>query len=630
MCGITGIYSFNDEAEKYSEQLKESVYSLRFRGPDANNIFIDKKIGLAHARLAVVDTSSAATQPFIDNSGNYVLIFNGEFYNHNDYKKELLNDGVELKSESDTEILLYLLIKYGEKAIEKINGCFAFAFYDIKKNKCLLARDRIGIKPLMYYLDENKIIFASEMKAIMAFNIPKELNYEAVKTYFQLNYIPTNQSILKNIYKIEPGTYLTITKSGIEKYRFYKIPRYSEQAQNKDNYKSIGEKLFELLNNSVKRRLIADVPVGCFLSGGIDSSIITALAALNTKNLNTYSIGFSDNNYFDETNYAELVAKKYNTNHTVFKVTNKDLLNNIESVLDYIDEPFADSSALAVNILSKYASRKTTVALSGDGADELFAGYNKHLAHFKIINSGIKEKLVAKFNPIWSVLPKSRNSKISNFFRQLHRFAAGYNLSPKERYWLWASIGDENYTNGLLKIDLNNEKWQSLKAQCFDNDIDLTKINDILYTDMHLVLQGDMLTKVDLMSMSNCLEVRVPFLDHTVVDYAFFLSAEYKINSSTRKKILRDTFKEYLPIELLQQPKHGFEVPLLDWFQNELRYLIDGELLSKKFIEEQNILNYKFVENLKTKLASNNPQDSASKMWALIVFQWWWKKYFIA
>ncbi|MDR2011085.1 MAG: asparagine synthase (glutamine-hydrolyzing) [Bacteroidales bacterium] len=628
MCGITGVYSFSGRAEEYKNKLELSVKSIYSRGPDDNGIYIDRNVGLGHTRLAIIDTSHAGAQPFIDTTGNYALIFNGEFYNHKEFRKELLNDGVVFKSESDTEVLLYLLIKYEGKAVEKINGCFSFAFYDRHKNQCILARDRMGINPLIYYLDKDKIIFASEMKAILAFDIFKELDHETVKTYFQLNYIPTNQCILKNIYKLEPGNFITVKGSGIEKVTYYKIPRYTQQTASNDNYKTACNKLFELLDNSVKKRLIADVPVGCFLSGGIDSSVITALAAGHTKNLNTFSIGFSDNDYFDETRYAELVAKKYNTNHTVFKVSNEDLLNNLTFVLDYIDEPFADSSALAVNILSKLTRRKATVALSGDGADEMFAGYNKHSAHLKIINAGIKEKLVAGMDFIWKSLPKSRNSKTSNLFRQLHRFASGYNLSPEDRYWFWASIGSEEYTNKLLNINIDEKRFEHLKSGCFDKDIDLTQINDILYTDMHLVLQGDMLTKVDFMSMSNCLEVRVPFLDHTVVDYAFSLPANYKIDVNTRKKILRDTFREYIPQDIFEQPKHGFEVPLLKWFRNELQYMINEELLSKEFIKEQNIFDTRTVDALKIKLKSQDPEDSASKLWALIVFQYWWKKYF--
>jgi asparagine synthase (glutamine-hydrolysing) len=628
MCGITGVYCFNKKAESYKDQIEKSIRSLKTRGPDANDIFIDKNIGLGHTRLSIIDITEAGTQPFTDNSGRYTLIFNGEFYNYNDYKNELLNDGIIFRSTSDTEILLYLLIKYGTKALESVNGCFAFAFYDSEENTCLIARDRMGINPLHYYQDNEKIIFASEMKGVLSYDIPKKLNYSTLKTYLQLNYIPTNQSILENVHKLEPGTFMLIDKNGIKQNKYYEIPKPCE-ANESFTYSEAKTKLHELMNNAVQRRMIADVPLGCFLSGGIDSSIITALASNHTKNLNTFSIGFSDNPFFDETNFAEIIAKKYNTNHTVFKVSNDELLHNLDTILDYFDEPFADSSSLAVYILSQLTRKKATVALSGDGADELFSGYNKHSAHFNASYAGAKEKLVSALNPLWKIAPKSRNSKNSNFLRQLNRFSTGFNLSADERYWFWASIGTEKYADKLLKTKSNTTEYYSKKKLYLKDDLDFSDLNTILYTDLHLVLQGDMLTKTDLMSMANSLEVRTPFLDHTVIDFVAKLPASYKIDKFTKKKILKETFKDLLPVELLQRHKHGFEVPILEWFRNELWSKIDNDLLKDSFILEQDIFNLEEIRNLKEQLQSNNPEDSAAKIWALLVFQNWWKKYFI-
>lgn len=621
MCGIAGIYSFSDI--ELEPRIKMAVASLESRGPDSNGFFVKDNVALGHTRLSIIDTSDAGSQPFFDASGNYVLVFNGEFYNHNDFRDELIADGVKFCSKSDTEVLLYLLIKYGSDAIEKVNGCFAFAFYDISKKECLVVRDRMGINPVVLYSDNDKLMFASEMKALISMGIPREIDNESLKTYFQLNYIPTNQGIFRNTRKLAPGTFLRITPSGIEEHPYYKIPNRRTSPID-DNYEAAKKKLRELLSASVQRRLIADVPLGCFLSGGIDSSIITGLASQFTSKLNTFSVGFSDNKYFDETDCAEIIAKRFATNHTAFKISSKDLLDNILHTLDYLDEPFADSSALAVDILSKLTRTKVTVALSGDGADELFSGYNKHSAHLRVMNASVKEKMVAAFAPIWRVMPKSRNSKIANTFRQLDRFASGYNLSNSERYWRWASIGDDAYTGRLLKGKVDDAAFDERKSQCLGANF--ADMNDVLFADMHLVLQGDMLTKVDLMSMANSLEVRVPFLDHTVVDYVSCLPASYKIDSQSRKKILRETFADFFPPELLNRRKHGFEVPLLKWFNNELYDLIENDLLSKKFVEEQNLFNYTAVADLKNRLRSSNVGDAAAKVWALIVFQWWWKR----
>lgn len=627
MCGITGIICFDSEAIKYKKQVENSVVTLKSRGPDANGVYFKNNVGFGHTRLSIIDTTDAGAQPFIDPTSRYSLVFNGEFYNHLDYKKELSEDGIILKSESDTEVLLYLLIKYGEKAIEKINGCFSFAFFDSADNTILIARDRLGINPLHFYQDKDKLVFASEMKGLFEYNIPKILDYETLSTYFQLNYVPTNQSMIKDVRKLTPGTFLKISGRDIEEFKYYEIPKLDSNIQ-LDNYNTAKENIFKLLNESVKRRMIADVPLGCFLSGGVDSSVITALASENTKNLNTFSIGFTDNEFFDETSHAEVIAKKYKTNHTSFKVSNDDLLNNLDFTLQYLDEPFADSSAMAVNILSQLTKKKVTVALSGDGADEMFSGYNKHSAHFNASFAGAKEKLAAAMNPLWKNLPKSRNSRAANFARQLNRFSTGYKLSPAERYWFWASIGSDTYTKNLIKQKTNKQIIEKRKEYFLDPQSNFNDLNTILYTDLHLVLQGDMLTKVDLMSMANSLEVRTPFLDHTLINYVAQLPVNYKIDKQSKKKILKETFKEYIPEELLTRAKHGFEVPILDWFKKELWSLIDDDLLSERFIGEQNIFNYSVIKSLKEKIHSANPEDSAAKVYALIVFQYWWKKYF--
>lgn len=628
MCGITGIYSFKSPASQFKNQIEIAVEALKSRGPDNNGIYIDKNTGFGHTRLAIIDTSDAGVQPFNSPDNRYSLIFNGEFYNYNDFRKELSNDGVKFRSASDTEILLYLLIKHGENAIEKINGCFAFAFYDSLKNTVIIARDRMGINPLFYYLDEEKLIFGSEMKALFAYGIKKELNSAAIYTYFQLNYLPTNLSMLNNVHKLEPGHYIKIGLNGTETKSYYKIPQFNKSLAS-DDYSKASKKLRDLLDEAVERRLMADVPLGCFLSGGIDSTIITALAAGHTKHLNTFSIGFKDEEFFDETSFAEIVAKKYKTNHTSFKISNDDLLSHLNEMLDYLDEPFGDSSALAVNILSKLTRTKVTVALSGDGADEMFAGYNKHAAHFNASYARAKEKIAAAMNPLWKIVPKSRNSKMSNFARQLDRFATGFKLGPEDRYWFWAAIGTETYVQSLLKIEMDYPQYSSKKNKYLNSNSGLEEINNVLFTDMQLVLQGDMLTKVDLMSMLNSLEVRTPFLDHTVVDYVFSLPSHYKITSSVRKRILKDCCSDLIPTELMNRSKQGFEVPLLKWFRNELWEMIDKDLLSESFIKEQGVFNYEEIFKLKRKIFSTGPQDSAAKVWALIVFQHWWKKYFI-
>jgi asparagine synthase (glutamine-hydrolysing) len=638
MCGISGVIAFTDKGLSSLDRIEAATACLQNRGPDKQGIFRDPQIALGHTRLSIIDTSDAASQPMQDPSGRFTIVFNGEFFNFKEHRDHVISQGVTLQSESDTEVLLQLYILEGEKCLERVNGFFAFAIYDKVKQSVFIARDRIGIKPLLYYSDIDRFLFASEMKAMMALGAPKVLDETSLYTYLQLNYIPGPHSIFKGVRKLMPGHSITLDLKGgandIRENKYYQIPLLKAEersAVSSDSYESQQKKFRELLEASVQRRLISDVPLGTFLSGGIDSSVITAIAAKHSPGLKTFSIGFRDEPLFDETRYAELVAKKHNTDHQVFKLSNDDLFDNLFHALDYLDEPFADSSALNVFILSKETRKHVTVALSGDGADELFGGYNKHAAEHKARSGGILNNLLRGSAPLLQSLPQSRNTRSGNIIRKASKMAEGLHLDHHERYWRWASFETDKKAAEFL--------WDSAVPASIETEYDGRKsfqlrylrhvhsLQEVLYTDMQLVLVNDMLVKVDMMSMANSLEVRVPFLDHTVVDYAFSLPIESKIDSSGRKKIVRDTFRNDLPPELYTRSKKGFEVPLLKWFRKELRSLIENEYLSQAFIEGQNIFRYEKVQALKQKLYSKNPGDSAAQIWALIVFQHWWKKW---
>ncbi|MFM7855604.1 MAG: asparagine synthetase B family protein, partial [Flammeovirgaceae bacterium] len=398
------------------------------------------------------------------------------------------------------------------------------------------------------------------------------------------------------------------------------------------DYPSAQQKFTSLLENSVQQRLVADVPLGTFLSGGIDSSVITGLASQHHSHLHSFSIGFKDEKFFDETNYANLVAKKFKTEHTVFSLSNRDLFEHVHSILDYIDEPFADSSAINVYILSKETRNYATVALSGDGADELLSGYNKHAAFYRIINPTVVDKMIGCLSPFWKALPQSRNNFFGNKVRQLNRFAEGIKLNSQERYWRWAGYASEKETFDLFsaqsKTCLSQQEYETYKRDLLHHIPANESINDILLTDMQLVLPNDMLTKVDWMSMANGLEVRTPFLDYELVNFVFSLPDPYKINRGLRKRIIQDTFRELLPKELYNRPKKGFEVPMLQWLRHEMKSLVMEDLLSEKTIRDQGIFDYAAVQQLKSQLYSHNPVDVHARIWALVVFQWWWKKYF--
>ncbi len=631
MCGIVGFLT-QTQQHQYSECLTKAVKSLSKRGPDAQlTLELSEKVGFGHARLSVIDTSSVANQPMTDVSGRYTILFNGEIFNYRELREQFIPD-IQLRTHSDTEVLLHLFIQLGKECLPLLNGFFAFAVYDKETKEIFLARDRYGIKPLYIYAKDQQLIFASELKAILQFPITKEIDYDSLAIYLQLNYLPGNKSMLKHVEKLLPGHWAFISDGGIcKKERYYIVPFHPGEILEKpeQDYDKSKAQLRKLVEEAVQRRLVSDVPLGTFLSGGIDSSIVTYCASQNVRHLNTFSIGFKDEPFFDETQYANLVAKKFQTNHTVFSISNDDMFGCIHHVLDYMDEPFADSSAIAVYLLSNYTKQKVTVALSGDGGDELFAGYNKHKAEFLIRKNTVFNQLVKVGSPFFKLLPKSRHSKWTNLFRQLERFSDGLQLNPAERYWRWCAFQSDTEVFSMLahpeKINHSEIKdFQKSMAGFIHESGDL---NDVLLADLQMVLPGDMLTKVDSMSMANSLEVRVPLLDYTVVDFAFSLPVSFKIKEGNGKRILKDAFADVLPKELFTRPKKGFEVPLLKWLQNELRGMIEQDLLEDSFIKEQGIFNPESIRKIKEKVFSNNPGDVHAIIWSLVVFQHWYKRY---
>jgi len=630
MCGITGIYPFNLIGKIHKIHVNAATTSLEKRGPDHQKVFIDETCALGHRRLSIIDTTSVAHQPMWDASKRYCIVFNGEIFNYMELRTSLESRGVVFNSQSDTEVLLNLFILEGEACLQKLNGFFAFCIYDETERTFFVARDRYGVKPLLYVFDDDKFIFASEMKTILQYGINKELDYNSLYTFLQLNYIPAPDTIFRHVKKLLPGHFLKVIAGRIEIEKWYEIPAATSNNPI-PSFEDAQKTLAALLEKSVQHRLVADVPLGSFLSGGIDSSVITGLASRHKKDLHTFSIGFKDEKFFDETHYANLVAKHFKTEHTVFSLTNDDLLAHLNDVLDYLDEPFADSSALNVYILSKHTRKHATVALSGDGADEMLGGYNKHAALLKLRSMGVKESVIAALLPLWKLIPQSRNGTLSNKVRQLVKYGEGVKLDPAERYWKWAGYTSEGTAEGMLsphvRSQLSKDRYESQKANHLRFVKEGYTMNDIFRTDMELVLPNDMLTKVDLMSMANGLEVRTPFLDVDVVNFIFSLPDDYKINNTMRKRVLQDAFRAMLPSELYNRPKKGFEVPLLKWFRKELKSMIADDLLSEKFIRDQQIFDYAEIRKLKAKLFSSNPGDVHARIWGLIVFQSWWKKY---
>jgi asparagine synthase (glutamine-hydrolysing) len=631
MCGLTGIYAFSEAGKQMFANLEKANDILKNRGPDGGQVIQDGPASLGHRRLSIIDVSCEGDQPMTTKDGRYTIVFNGEIFNYRELKEQHLNaeERQALHSTSDTEVMLVLYARIKEKIFDLLSGFFVAAFYDRQENSIMIVRDRFGKKPLVYYRDDNKLCFASEMKALFELGVPREVNWDLLPTYLQLSYVPQPYSLIRGVMKLPPGHYMTITHEAVNITRYYELKTHPEKYDSL-TYDKAQEELRVVMDKSVKMRLISDVPLGAFLSGGIDSSVVVALAARHTHKLKTYSIGYKDNPYFDETPYANLVAKKYNTDHTVFSLTNDDFLEHIYDVLNYMDEPFADSSAIPEFILSYYTRKHVTVALSGDGGDEVFGGYNKHAAEWRMRNGGFLHSLVKFGKPVWKNLPKSRNNKLTNKIRQLDRYASVSSMTPSKRYWHWASFTKPVQVRELLhskiKDKINFQNLESIQKE-FSEVVEGKDLNEILLADMSLVLPGDMLVKVDLMSMANSLEIRSPFLDHKVVEFAFSLPASYKVDGQMKKKIVQDAFREALPAELYNRRKQGFEIPLVGWFKKELWSLINDDLLEENFLQEQEVFNVTAIRHLKKQLHSANPGDSHFTIWALMVFQYWWKRY---
>jgi len=631
MCGITGIFAFNLVGKFNKIHITAATMSMEKRGPDFQDIYIDEWVGLGHRRLSVIDTSEKANQPMWDSSGRYCIVYNGEIFNYKDLKKGLQDQGIVFHSQSDTEVLLHLYLLEKEGCLSRLNGFFAFCIYDKHEQSFFLARDRYGVKPLLYLFDEDKFIFASEMKTMIKYGIDRTIDYTSLVAYLQLNYIPAPDSIFGNVKKLLPGHYLKIESRRLSVMRWYSLPCDDNEGGSGLSYAVAKAKFATLLESAVQRRLVADVPLGAFLSGGIDSSVITGLASRHKPDLHTFSIGFRDEPFFDETSYAKEVAQHFNTRHTVFSLTNSDLFAHVHDILKYIDEPFADSSAINVFILSRETRKHATVALSGDGADELLGGYNKHEAFYRTLRPGLKETAIVSLGWLWKTLPQSRNNAMANRIRQANRFAEGFKLSPSQRYWKWASFVDRDDALRLLAPHAAEtfsvrefENRQRIIVDCIEGG---NSMNKILATDMQFVLPNDMLVKADLMSMAHGLEIRSPFLDYEVVNFAHNLPADFKIKGNKRKRILQDAFRDMLPTMLYHRPKKGFDVPMLKWLRREMRSLIEEDLLSRTHIEQQGLFHYPEIERLKQKLFSNNPGDVHARMWGLVVLQSWFRNY---
>ncbi len=545
MCGFTGIVDRNGIHAEHLQGIEQASDRLTHRGPDAQGLFTNAHLAVAHRRLSIIDVADRANQPMVSPCKRYLLVYNGEVYNYRELKEDLRQRNHAFVTESDTEVVLHHLMEFGATGISALNGCFAFAFIDLATNNTLLVRDRFGINPLWYALSENGCLrFASEAKALPTLH-PTDVNRDALADILTFTYNPENTSALRGMLKLPPGSYLEWPKSQKPTRWFTPYPTGVNAGQTT---------LRKALDTAVAQRLVADVPVGCFLSGGIDSSIVSALAVRHHAKINTFSVGFAEFSHLDETAAAETVARHIGSHHHSFHMTAEDLERHALIMLEHPDEPFADSSAIAASFLAEQTSHHVKVALSGDGADELLGGYRKHKAHALYADKSqmTRSALTALFRVLASITRGSRSS-------QLSKLASVGKLNPAERYFALARFTRTDDAFAVFPHTSAEGDNQKEIRRIFEN---YPEKRAALLSDQWMVLPNDMLTKVDLTSMRHSLEVRVPFLDPEVVKCIQSIPCAERYNWRTGKLPLHRQFNDLLPASVFERKKHGFEVPL--------------------------------------------------------------------
>jgi asparagine synthase (glutamine-hydrolysing) len=621
MCGIAGYYSFNN---KFSEsELHDMTNAIAHRGPDAFGYYKDSTIGLGHRRLSIIDLSDNANQPMHSSDGRYVMVYNGEVYNYREISAELRQKiKIDFRTSSDSEVILEAYALYGVDFVQKLNGMFAIAIYDKVKKELFVCRDRIGIKPFYYFWDGENFAFASELKALTKLtSIPLEINKNSIYQFLHLGFVPAPQSIYKSIKKLESGTWMKISKKNCESHKYWSVNKQvSEKIISFEKEALV--KLSDLLMSSVQYQIKSDVPFGVFLSGGIDSSLITANAVnISGVKVNTFSIGFEENR-FNESIYAKAVANYLGTNHHEFIVSYKDAIDLIEPIFDTYSEPFADSSAIPTMLVSKLAKKHVTVTLSGEGGDELFLGYGAYKWAQRL-----NQPLVKAFrHPISSILSnsKTRFSRHADYFKYPNNLLQYSHTLSQEQYYFSLSDLDQLLTEEFSSANgsKNAESLNNFGIEINHLSRNLNPMEKQAIFDLNFYLQDDLLAKVDRASMHFSLETRVPYLDHRIIEFSLNLSPDLKYKNGVTKYLLKEILYQYVPAKFFDRPKQGFAIPLEKWLKKELLFLIE-DFLSEKVIKRFNYVDYSYVKQLKEDFLKNNQSYLYNRLWLLIVLHKW-------
>lgn len=628
MCGIAGKISFSSKSIS-PQEIEKMTDAIKHRGPDDSGSYVspNQKVGLGHRRLAIIDLSPLGHQPmrYLD---RYEIVFNGEIYNFQEKRDALEKEGSVFTSHSDTEVILALYDKYREKCLDHLRGMFAFAIYDEKKNTLFAARDRVGKKPFKYYQDENVFLFGSELKTILTQpEYHREPDYTAIHHYLTLQYVPAPLTGFKGIKKLEPAHYflLDLNTKKFQKERYWKLD-YSHKLQLPESeWKT---RIINKLDESTRLRMISDVPLGAFLSGGVDSSAIVAMMARHSsKPIKTFSVGFKEEKY-NELPYAKRVAETFKTDHTEF-IVEPHAIDVLPLLVHHYEEPFADSSALPTYYVSKLTRDHVTVALNGDGGDENFGGYSRYSA-FQI--SLLCDRLSFLHKNIGTPLAKFAANTIQNtFFDRIHRFSRSLSEDYRKRYMDYTSYFTNPQKAQLYTDEFKQKVWEEntydLIAQKFDQSGSSNRTEQAVFADFNTYLPDDLMVKVDIASMAVALEGRSPFLDHEMLELSAQIPFHLKIKGLNNKKyILKEALRGIVPDEVMFRPKMGFGIPIADWFRNELKEYASEKLLEGRLVKE-NFFRREYIAHILNQHCTTRINFSPH-IWALLTLELWFEEYF--
>jgi len=619
MCGIAGLFGPEESMspDRRRAVVRQMCQVIEHRGPDDDGFHIDGGMAIGMRRLAIIDLFTGK-QPICNEDGSVWIVFNGEIYNFQEIREDLIRRGHTFQTGTDTEVIVHLYEDEGERCVERLRGMFAFAIWDKRDRSLFIARDRVGVKPLHYWMAGETLVFGSEIKSILQHpDVTRDVNLEAISEFLTFGYVPDPASAFRGIHKLMPGHTLTFKDGRLSTRRYWDF-EYDQDAASapvrEESYYT--ERIRELIAESVKLRLISDVPLGAFLSGGIDSSTVVAMMAREMdRPVKTFSIGFTDSS-FDELHYARITADHFNTEHHEFVVT-PDVCKIVEEIVWHHDEPFADVSSIPTYIVSKMAREHVTVVLSGDGGDELFGGYDRYLIDRQ---RGVFGRIPGFLRKL--ILTGSRALPRSTYGKNFLRNAA---LDPNSRYIDSISYFDEDSKRNLLSADVRRELAGIDSANSFRRLLEAPRsserLDHLLYLDSKTYLPSDILTKVDRMSMAHSIEAREPLLDHKLIEFVQTIPAALKLRGSVGKHILKAAVRGLVPDEIINRPKQGFGVPIKRWFNNELRELLYDTLTDSRTLQrgyfDQAAVNEILDEHRRGR------RDNSTHLWGLLTLELW-------